>query len=108
MNKKLLSLLGMARRAGRLSMGFDAASDSMKKGQSKLLVLAGDISQRTKNSIIAAARQTGTPAVSAGCTMDEIGSALGKGQTGIVSINDSGFAASVKALCDENSQEECI
>ncbi len=108
MNKKLLSLLGMARRAGRLSMGFDAASDSMKKGQSKLLVLAGDISQRTKNSIIAAARQTGTPAAFTGCTMDEIGSALGKGQTGIVSINDSGFAASVKALCDENSQEECI
>ena len=37
MNKKLLSLLGMARRAGRLSMGFDAASESMKKGQSNRL-----------------------------------------------------------------------
>ena len=89
-------------------MGFDAASESMKKGQSKLLVLAADISQRTKKSIIAAAKETGTPAAFSDCTMDEIGSALGKGQTGIVSINDSGFAGSVKALCDENSQEECI
>ena len=35
-NEKLLSLLGIARRAGRLSMGFDAAAEAAKKGSSRL------------------------------------------------------------------------
>ena len=47
MNNKLLSLLGIARRAGRLSLGYDSAEEAMKNGKSRLLILAWDLSERT-------------------------------------------------------------
>ena len=36
----LLSLLGLARRAGKLSLGNDAAVESLRKGQARLVLLA--------------------------------------------------------------------
>ena len=40
----LLSLLGLARRAGKLSLGNDAAVESLRKGQARLVLLASDLS----------------------------------------------------------------
>ena len=101
MNEKLLSLLGIARRAGRLSIGFDAAAESMKKGRSYLLLLADDISERTLGSIISKAEQSGTEILKINISMEQIGNALGKKMTGIISVNDSGFAEKLKALFSE-------
>ena len=43
MNEKerLLSFLGIARKAQRLSMGADAAKESLQKGKARLVLLAG-------------------------------------------------------------------
>lgn len=108
MNEKLLSLLGIARRAGRLSMGFDAASESMNKGEAALLLLAEDLSERSRRTIMQTAALAKTPTADAGFDMKTLGLAVGRKQTGIIAVNDSGFAKSLKALCTENSQEECI
>lgn len=108
MNNKLLSLLGIARRAGRLTMGFDAAAESMKKGETRLLLLADDLSEKSKRSIGYVAQQNGVEVLMTGCTMIDTGNAVGRKQTGIVSVNDIGFAKKMKDLCTENSQEECI
>ena len=43
MEEKLLSMLGIARRAGKIAMGFDAAAEAMHKGEARLLVLAADL-----------------------------------------------------------------
>ena len=40
MNNKLLSLLGLMRRAGKLSLGFDAAAESAVSGESSLILTA--------------------------------------------------------------------
>lgn len=45
-NKKYLSMLGMARKAGRLSMGHDMAVKSIKAHKARLLLFAGDVSPR--------------------------------------------------------------
>ncbi|MBQ3069668.1 MAG: ribosomal L7Ae/L30e/S12e/Gadd45 family protein [Clostridia bacterium] len=44
---KLLGLLGMARRAGRLAIGFDAAVAALKDGKSDTVLLASDGSPKT-------------------------------------------------------------
>lgn len=108
MNDKLLSLLGIAKRAGRLSIGFDAAAASMKKGESAVVVLSQELSDRSKRTISALAEQYGVECIYSGCSMEETGHALGRKQTGIVSVNDNGFALKITALCAQNSQEECI
>lgn len=101
MNEKLLSLLGIARRAGRLSLGFDAAADAMKNGSSCLLLLACDLSQRSYGSITYIATQNNTGTMRLDITMEQLGSAVGKRQTGIISVNDKGFADKLKTLCTE-------
>ena len=99
MNEKLLSLLGIARRAGRLSLGFDAAADAIKNGKSSLLLLACDLSPRSLGSIGYIAEQAGVPVRQISATMEQLGIAIGKQQTGIISVNDSGFAKKLHTLC---------
>ncbi len=108
MNDKLLSLLGIAKRAGKLTIGFDAAAASVKRGESALLLLSEELSDRSKRAVTELAQQYGTEYVYSGRSMEETGHALGRKQTGIVSVNDKGFALKITALCTQNSQEECI
>ena len=87
MNEKerLLSFLGIARKAQRLSMGADAAKESLQKGKARLVLLAGE--------------EYRTPALSAGVSMDEIACAVGK-RTGILAVNDAGFADKLRAMLE--------
>ena len=102
MNEKerLLSFLGIARRAQKLSMGADAAQEAMQKGKTKLLLLASDLSERSERSARAAAQAVSTPVLPAGVTMDEIAFSVGK-RTGILAVNDSGFAGKLRTMLGE-------
>lgn len=97
MNEKLLHLLGIARRAGRLSLGNDATIEALRKGSARLVLFAGDLSPRTAGGVEFAAKEEGVAAVHITATMDEISMALGK-RTGVVAVNDAGFAKKLIAL----------
>ena len=101
MNEKerLLSFLGIARKAQRLSMGADAAKEAMQKGKARLVLLAGDLSPRSERNARAAAEEYRTPVLSAGVSMDEIACAVGK-RTGILAVNDAGFADKLRAMLE--------
>lgn len=94
-----LSLLGLARRAGRLSPGFDAAAEAVKKGTARVILLAGDVSPRTAKKIEAAAVQSGVPVCRLAETMQQVGAAIGKKTAGVLAVNDDGFARKLSALC---------
>ena len=96
-NQKLLSLIGIARKAGRLSLGNDAAIEAIREGKARLVILAKDLSPRTARGIQFAAEEEGVLWIKALETMDEISMALGK-RTGIVAVNDAGFAKKLAAL----------
>lgn len=91
MSDRILSLLGLARRAGRLSLGNDAARESILSGEAKLILLARDLSARTSGGMQTAAQQGGVPWVGMEQELDEIGIALGK-RVGVIAVNDQGFA----------------
>ena len=101
MNPPILSLLGLARRAGRLSMGYDAAEEAMREQSSCLLLLTGDLSERTRRGMTRVAEETGTPLALLACSMEEMQAAIGR-RTGIVSVNDAGFAKKCKQLFIEH------
>lgn len=46
MPKEHLSMLGLARRAGKLSMGHDMAMNALRNHSAQLIIFAGDISER--------------------------------------------------------------
>lgn len=96
MKDKLLSLLGICRKAGKLSCGFDPAVESVKKRQAALVLTAADLSPKTKKEIEFIAAREHIEAISVPVTIDEIGSKTGK-RAGVLAITDKGLAQSVKA-----------
>ncbi len=106
-NPKLLSLLGMCRRAGRLSCGHDAAIGSVRSKSAKLCLLSSDASQRLRNETEREAVFEGRniPVRYLHSTMDEIGRATGL-KSAVVTVNDEGFAKSMLGLLTENTPGE--
>lgn len=58
---KLAGLLGIARRAGKLITGFDAAAASAAAGKAALLLMAADLSEKTAKELRYAAREKKIP-----------------------------------------------
>ena len=98
MNKQLLSLLGLMRRAGKLSLGFDAAADSAASGESCLILTTADISPKTLKELNYKINET-VGVLPLACTQEELGRAIGK-NVKIISINDKGFAQKAKLLME--------
>ena len=100
---RALSLLGLARKAGKLELGADPAAEAMQEGRACLLLLARDLSPRSAGNASQKARETRVPALQVPWTMDRIGAALGK-RSGILAVCDGGFAGKLRALLPEQAR----
>ena len=101
MNNRLLSLLGMARRCGKMSAGFDAVCDAVKAGQSSVILISSDIAPRSERNIQYAVQNTGVRVVKVQEDKALLGHAMGLAPTAIVSLNEKGFAAKALQLAIE-------
>lgn len=97
MQNKFLSLLGMARKANRVSLGYDKALEAVHSGKSFAVFLASDLSEKTKRGLVFASEETDISVITTEYTIFELTSALGS-KTGVVSVNDSGFAKKLLTL----------
>jgi ribosomal protein L7Ae-like RNA K-turn-binding protein len=61
MTNKIYSMLGIARKAGKLLLGSDVCDNGLKKGKINLLILAQDASDRTKKDFINACNYQKVP-----------------------------------------------
>lgn len=102
MNDKFLSLLGMARRAGKLSLGHDAAKSSVVSGKARLCILSADTSERLKNEFkgLSESDTYSVPVIITDCTMFELGHAVGS-KAGVITVNDQGFAQRLERLSQD-------
>lgn len=98
--QKFLDFLGLARRAGKVSLGFDAAEESVRKKKSKLVVTASDLSDRTRGAVTKITEQANVNMIVSEIPMESLGAAVGK-LTGIISVNDEGFARKLMQLFAE-------
>ena len=69
--QKLLSLMGLARRAGKLALGADASVEAARLGTARLLLFASDLSPGTAGSAAKAA--PALQALSLPVPMEEMG-----------------------------------
>ena len=104
-NPKLLSLLGMCRRAGKLSCGHDAAVGSVRSKSARLCLLSSDASHRLRKEIEREANFEGReiPVREMFSTMEEIGKATGL-KSAVVTVNDEGFAKSMLGLLNTTGE----
>ena len=94
--EKLLSLLGLAQRGGKLAVGARAVEKLVKQGQKPVVVLATDAgaSQRAKLSKLQPVRAL----VDDVLTGEEMAQALGRQKLVVVGVCDPGFRKGILAL----------
>ena len=105
MDDRILSTLGICRKAGKLVMGFDAVREATAAGQVYLIVLAGDLSEKSGKEISFQAAKKGTAILEVPFTMDDIKTRLGK-RSGILGITDSGLAGTVQRTAQRANEED--
>lgn len=92
MNDKILALLGFAAKANKLSYGFDAVCATLSQNKSELVLIANDISEKSKKEILFFADKFKTSAtVLKNYNMETVSHAVGK-KCGIISVNDTSFS----------------
>ncbi len=95
MNDKTLTLLGFASKSGNLSNGADCVKETLKKHKAKLVIIAKDISDKSRKEIKFFASQNNTPVIDADYDTDTLSHATGR-KGGIISVNESGFANAIR------------
>ena len=102
----VLGLLGIARRAGSLALGSHAAEAALKAGRAKLLLLASDLSERSRRTLSGMSEAREIPWRLLSCDMAALSQAVGTG-AGCLTVNDDGFAKKILSLLTA-SKEECL
>lgn len=100
MNNKISGLLGMARRANRLSLGHDASEAAIKDLSARVCVVSDDASDRLKEEMrkLCELSPAKPELIFTELTMNELGMCLGAKSTAVLTVNDSGFAERIIEL----------
>lgn len=104
MNDRILSLLGLCRKAHKLSLGYEAALNSVKKHTAELLIFTSDISANTESKLSKAANDYGAAHIKINRTQQQLGDAIGQ-YCVVVCVNDANFAESLSRYILTESEE---
>lgn len=105
MRSKIESYMGFAARARSLSTGYNTCVFMMEKGKIRLLVLAEDLSENSKEKMIRAAKQYEVPYRIYG-KMDDLSHITGTEGKGIFGLADKNLADAIVNEIDRQSLEE--
>ncbi len=100
---KLIGLLGMCRRAGKLTVGFDAVA-ALCKQDGTLILLAEDASPRTVKEL--RFRAEGAPLYRLPLSKEAAAHAIGSHKpTACLAVTDHGFSRAIRPLVFELEEE---
>ena len=102
---EFLSLLGLARKAGKVALGYEKALDAIHRGRACAVFVAGDLSLKTERGLRFALEAQGKKPYRLRASMQEMSDAVGT-KTGVAAIMDAGFAKRLTQLADFASDSE--
>ncbi|HCT15981.1 MAG TPA: 50S ribosomal protein L7ae [Ruminococcaceae bacterium] len=105
MNDSALNLLGLCRRAGRLSLGHDACKQALNGGRARLCIICSDASERLSDEISGIAQTKEIPVYDVKYSMLDIKQALSF-KAAVFTVDDDGFAKPLIAKLKENQSGE--
>lgn len=101
-NDKVLSMVGLAMRAGKVVSGEFSVEKCVRGGRAFLVIVSEEASQNTKKNFSDMCRYYRLPLFFYG-SKDDLGMAIGKNFRASIALTDSGFAnAIIKQI--ENSK----
>ena len=96
MNNKLMSTVGLCRRAGKTVIGSDLVVKALRAGECKLVLLASDASENTKKRITDKSATYKTRLVCVPLSADQLGLSVGKSNSvAVVAITDESLSGAV-------------
>lgn len=101
MHDKILSLLGLACKSGKISSGEFSVEKDVKSGKAFLVVVAVDSSEATRKSYSDMCSFYKVPLMFYG-DKDSLGHCIGKEFRAAVAVKDEGFAKSILKLEETN------
>ena len=97
---KALNLLGLMRKANRISLTEDKCREDIKNKRSQLVLTASDCSERVSVKIRELCEICNVRYLAVDYTKADLAAAAGSGLCSVISINDSGFAKAFLELVE--------
>lgn len=96
--RKMLALLGLARRAGRLVIGFSAVEQEVRGSRKVLVIAASDMGGAQMSKVNRFENLAGL--IDDALTSEQMADAFGRNKLAIIAVSDSGFIKGIKKLID--------
>lgn len=100
--KKILSLLGLAAKAGRVQSGEFQTEKAIKTGQARMVIVAMDASDNTKKMFTNMCTYYEVP-LHFLCNKEELGHSIGKEFRASLAVADNGFAKALEKQMNSES-----
>jgi ribosomal protein L7Ae-like RNA K-turn-binding protein len=104
--QKILGLIGLATKAGKIASGEFMTEKSVKTGKASLVIVSEEASDNTKKMFTNMCTYYKVPIYFLGLK-DELGHAMGKEMRASLAIVDNGFAKAVVKLMNTKFGSEC-
>ncbi|MBR3560756.1 MAG: ribosomal L7Ae/L30e/S12e/Gadd45 family protein [Oscillospiraceae bacterium] len=91
----ILSMLGLARKAGRLEIGEEPVGAAARVHDARLILLASDAADNTRRRAKHFAETGACLLTQIGASKEELGAAVGRTSCAMLAITDIGFADAV-------------
>lgn len=101
-NNKVLSLIGLATKAGKTVSGEFSTEKSVKTGRGFVVLIAEDASENTKKKFRNMCEYYHVPIYFYGMK-DELGKAMGKEMRASLAVQDAGFAKAIEKILSDNA-----
>ena len=96
---KILSYIGISKKAGRIVIGTELTCAAVRDGKIKLAVLAADASANTEKRLCNCCEYYGVKSIKCGFTSDMLGRAAGSyGKVASVGLTDEGLSKAITDL----------
>ena len=96
-NNKILGLIGLAAKARKVCFGADSVEERVNKKQVKLLIVAEDASDRTKDKFSKIAEKKNVPIIIKG-EIEILSKAIGKSNKAIIGIEDINLSNEIQKI----------
>jgi len=104
-NDPVLNMIGIARKAGKVSAGEFEAENLIRSGKAKVVIIAGDSSDNTKKKFSDKCSFYHVPFYIFS-TKEELGHAIGREMRTAVALSDDGLSNTVIRLIQQSGGKE--
>lgn len=94
MDKKILSMLGIAKKAGKVASGEFLCEESIRNGKAKVVIVSEEASDNTKKRFRDKTTYYQVPLYER-FSMEALGKAIGSETRAVISVNDAGIARTI-------------